>query len=336
MRITWIVPERKRPFHLIPLLAWHPTFALASVWIRAYQVAPYMQKLGYATSVNNKKTNQEVAIFLRKYDEEAVQLAKKLKQSGVKIITDVVANYFEERNESSEVGRSTKSQVMHFKTLIELSDQVWTVSPYLQKAASQFHPHVKFISDSVDPTHFNHKKVKFLKSEEALTLGWSGISLKAHALDELATILHPLITAGKVKLMVISDKAPAINLPFEFREWKYGRFPQHIASCNLCIAPRTVNNNYDKGHSLFKIGVFMAMGVPALAGPVPSYELLLADKSAGEICKTENQWKTALLKFIDNQQIQQQWSKNACEKMKSFMTPMIAKKIHASLQEIAS
>ena len=335
MKITWIIPKKKRPFHLVPHLAWHPDFALASVWIRAYQIAPYLRELGYTTSINKLNSNPNLAIFLRKYDLEAVKAAEFLKRSGAKIITDVVANYFEERDDNgTTVGRATKTQVDNFKRLINLSDQVWTVSPYLQKVASKFHPSAKFISDSVDPAHFNRQYKKPKSKNDKLTFGWSGISIKAGYLDELSPIFIPLIASNKIKIMVISDKTPQLKMPFEFKRWKYGRFPQYIANCDLCIAPRKVTNNYDKGHSLFKIGVFMAMGVPAMAGPVPSYNLLLGDDTAGKICQTANQWESSISKFINNQFLKKEWSQHAVQKMKPFATPIIAEKIHTSIQEM--
>jgi glycosyltransferase involved in cell wall biosynthesis len=127
-----------------------------------------------------------------------------------------------------------------------------------------------------------------------------------------------------------------LSIPFEFRPWNYRQFPAEIAECDLCLAPRKVEDDYERGHSLFKIGVFMAAGVPALAGPVPSYSLLLADGQAGSICYSLQDWETQLGRFLEQEQLRQEWSRNAKQKIRPYLTPTIAAQIDGLLRTMLS
>ncbi len=327
-RVTWLVPQRNWTRILKPWTAshWHPEYALASVWIRSYQLAPYLVQKGYDVRCNVLDPLPEVAIFLRRYSEKDVLLAKRLKRLGVRIIVDVVTHYFSPRENTN---------VSHFLRLIDLADQVWCVSPFLQEISARYHPNTFFVSDSVDPIHFSLRPRVLSTSDFPINIGWSGVAPKALFFLWLTPVLTPLIERGKIHLLIISSEPPDLPFPFEFRRWRYSKFPMDISDCKLCIAPRTLNNEYDKSHSLFKIGVFMAIGVPALASAVPSYNLLLGDGKGGTICESLEQWEYQLSRFIATPSLREEWHQQAQEKMQPFLTPNIAEQINHLLELIS-
>ncbi|MEW5871405.1 MAG: hypothetical protein AB1894_19185 [Chloroflexota bacterium] len=341
LRIAWLVPEpglRSRALAPLWRPAWDPDLALASVWIRSYQLAPYLAAYNYQVVCNQLEPLPQVAIFLRRYSTADLALARQLKAAGVKIVLDVIVNYFEARPDfPGGYGGISPQGVDDFLRLVELSDQVWTVSPFLQVLAGQRHPSAHFVSDSVDPRHFDASRYaeRSRPADRApLTLGWSGTAAKASALEALAPLLTSYIEAGQVQVAVIAQNRPVLSFPFQFHRWRYASFPRQIAACNLCLAPRGVDNDYDRGHSLFKIGVFMAMGVPALAGPVPSYDLLLGDGQAGRICATPAEWKLALGEYIHNAPLRAAARKKASENMQPFLSPNIAEQVHGLLRRL--
>jgi hypothetical protein len=325
-RITFFVPETKwGSWFLKP--DWHPQVAQASVWIRSYQLAPYLSRSGFLVECNRYDPLPDIGIFLRKYDRTSVILAEKIKSHGGKVILDVIVNYFETRPENQlGYGGAPEDMVASFSELLCLADQVWTVSPFLQNLASQHHPAVYFVSDSVDPLHFRSQH-NLPPAHRPLILGWSGTAAKVHSLEEISSLLQGYSESQDVQIKIISNKKPELSFPYQFHKWHYSTFPKIISQCDLCLAPRLVNNDYDRGHSLFKIGVFMAMGVPALAGPIPSYELLLSDHLAGEICRSQEDWKYNLDQYLFNHALRQAAGDNAKEKMKPYLTPVIASQI---------
>jgi len=336
-RIAWFIPEPRwmNLRRIFGQTAWEPNVALGSVWIRSYQLAPYLREKEYQTTFNNLDPPPDVAIFLRRYNAEDVELAKSLKGSGVKIILDVVVNYFQERlNTIQGYGGSSKEQVNNFLGLADIADQVWTGSPFLREIAAEFNPNTYFISDSIDPVHFHCRAKLEIRNNQPLVLGWSGVSVKANALETLAPILIPLISNQQVRISIISDKPPKLSFNYDFTYWRYSTFPMEIIKCDLCIAPRIVNDDYDRGHSLFKIGVFMSMGIPALAGPIPSYELLLGDGLAGHICESQIEWRYQLNRFLSEPELRTAMSDEAIIKIRPYLTTAVCTEIDYLLKKL--
>ncbi len=118
------------------------------------------------------------------------------------------------------------------------------------------------------------------------------------------------------------------------QHWDHDTFPEMISQCDICVAPRRVINEYDLGHSLFKIGVFMSMGIPAIAGPVPSYSLLLGDGQAGAICHSMDDWYLYLNHFIEDDTARLLAGGIAREKMISYLTPSIVTQVTDLFQKI--
>lgn len=326
--ITWFVPITKKSLvmRIFGREVWHPrNNPLASIWIRGFQLGYYLRKYGYKINVNTLSPKPDVAIFLRRYGREDLELASWLKKNGTKVILDVVANYFS----THEYCNQEMQRI--FLKFVELADHVWCVSPYLTDLAAQYNCNSYFVSDSIDPKHFNpniHKRSKI--NSDYFVLGWAGYSLKANYL----TLLKDFIDSKRYRILIISEKKPALGFEYIFRKWNYDRFPQYISECDLCVAPRVVDDEYNKGHSIFKIGVFMAMGVPVLASPVPAYNLLLKNNNGGAICNTLDDWIYWFEQYSANPNLRVRWSIEAQQAIIPYLTPNISKEIHNLIKKL--
>ena len=94
---------------------------------------------------------------------------------------------------------------------------------------------------------------------------------------------------------------------------------------DFCISPRRTDNTYDLGHSHFKIGVFMAQGVPALCSALPSYKELIRKTDGGMICQSDLDWVTVLDNILEDRESLWRWSKGAYEGMRCYSTEVLAK-----------
>lgn len=319
-----ILGRKRNVVWMIPSSSKNPDRQLASVWIRCLQIIPYLANMGLTCSVNRTFPSPDVAIFLRRYSDEDVRLASRLKQKGTRIILDVVVNYFEVYPPHPlGYGGCLKEQNYNFMKLVELADEIWCVSPFLKSLAEKYHPCTVFVSDSIDETHFSYRKKFTGLISRPLRLGWAGVSVKAHVLN----MFKPWVDEGGVALCVISDKPPGLDVPYEFRKWAFKAFPADIVDCDLCVAPRDVRDNYDRGHSLFKIGVFMSEGVPALAGDVPAYELILGERRGGHICRGQEEWKMCLRKYSSDNQALQKMSEEAIKELEPYLTVNVSKQV---------
>jgi len=312
----------------------------ASVWIRCLQLLPYLAERGVHCVVNEPGPGVDVNVFVRSQDQRAYELAGGLRGKGQKVVFDLVVNYFDEA-EVRHLGRPvTARHREQTLKMLSVADAVTCSSDNIAERARQFHPVVEYFPDSIDTNHFCHRKSAEEFSESGLRVIWSGVSVKARELEPVL----PLLEQRDMELVIISERSRRLSLPgrlwrrsfpHRFIRWDYETFPLRMLEGDLCIAYRPVDNPYNQGHSLFKIGVFMAQGVPAIASPVPSYDAVLAAGKAGRICHSMSEWEAVLDQVLGQRTLLGQWSNEARKAMEPYSTDSIAKRYLAWLGELA-
>jgi len=298
----------------------------ASIWIRCLQLLPYFKERGVKCTVNDLNTDADICVFVRWQDERAFTLAKEQKAKGKRIIFDLCVNYFDSSIFEAGYG-STQKQLEECMNMIEVADAVTCASTFIAERASSFHSRVVYIPDSINKRHFRFQKPPkdFDKHPRAI---WSGVSVKATDLN----LVLPLFDKRKIPLVVVSDKKPVLDYSFRFIKWSYRTFPKAILEGEFCLSPRLVEDPYNKGHSFFKIGVFMTEGIPALASPVPSYSEVLY--GGGRLCHNMEEWEDALDQILVDRNLLRQWSEETVNIMKPYETEQIVSKYMDLFNEI--
>ena len=312
--VNWQLPIRRKKVD--------PDRVSASVWIRAGQLFAYLRELDVKCLVNEKRKLTEVAVFVRRQDGEAQELARSFKRRGVKVVFDLCVNYYDAPKWFAGGYGSTEQTRSDCLRMTELADVVVCASRNIADRASDFHSWVEYLPDSFDFGHFNRRKDPQDFATDNLRAAFSGTGRKV---SELRPIV-PILMDNGVALTVISDEAPKLGMPYEFMSWRYADFPSHIVRGDFCIAHRVMDSAYNRGHSFFKIGIFMAQGVPAIASPVPSYDELLAEGRGGAICSTEEEWDKAIRSVVDDRDKLAQWSKDAVGQASQFATEIVARR----------
>jgi len=204
-------------------------------------------------------------------------------------------NYFDATVMLGKGYGTTAESVAEALRMVGVADAVTCSSAFIAGRASAYHGNVHYLADSIDRRHFSCRKVDADFGRRPLRAVWSGVSIK---FGDVRSILALLGGAG-LGLTVISDHDPMPRwsgdwlrwkrrLRYRFIPWHYASFPRDILQGDICVSPRFGDNPYDKGHSVFKIAVFMSEGVPALASPLPSYGEIVGENRAGSIlCDTE-------------------------------------------------
>jgi len=267
MQISWFIPKIRK-------YLWEKTYnynkALASSWIRCLQLMPYMRNLGVKSLINKYDSNTQVAVFLRRWSRKDLAMAKILKRKGVRIILDTPVNYFS----NQDLPTFNKDYQRDFQRFANFADKIFCPSPFIQNFGQKLGFNISLIEDSIDLKHFCHRKVTINRGNP--TLIWSGVSVKARDLN----LLTSTIEKNKWKMIIISNKRPNLGFSFEFIKWDYYSFPQSILKGDIAVFPRRTDNEYDLGHSFFKIGVFLAQQIPVICSPVPSYKQIINSSNA--------------------------------------------------------
>ena len=267
---------------------------MASTRIRVYDVIKmFFDDRDFLVEIYNPfRKKYEIVIFQKKFDRAALLLAKRLKTSDkAKIVFDINVNYYDLSSKYI-----TKQQHEDAIAFTEIADMVIVPSIFLNKQISKLFPDktVEVIEESINDIFMRKRKINFNLQNPALI--WAGYSHKAFELLLIQDILVDLYDEFRFKIILISDKNPKLvigKIPIYFEKFDYSKFPDQLLKGDIFIAPRNLTDPYNLGHSFTKIGVAMAVGLPVIASPVPSYI-----GSPAVICEDKKCWKIYLKKMF--------------------------------------
>lgn len=264
---------------------------MASTWIRCLQLIPFLSQMGISSRINSYSRKTAVAVFLRRWSDKDRKLAIKLRNRGVKIVADTPVNYFSNQSHNAFQGGVREA----FLAFAEISNAIFCASRYTRDAGLALGYRTIALEDSINLAHFKYHQ-KPLENGRRPVFIWSGVSVKADALNRLA----PLIKQKTLDVVVISDKRPMLDFDVRFIKWRYHSFPKDILQGDVGLLPRIVEDDYDKGHSFFKIGVFLAQQIPVICSPVPSYaDVLTPHNSMVVEGLSMDKWEAALDDLIE-------------------------------------
>jgi hypothetical protein len=269
MKLSW--------YDVRPVSNWDKVSA--TEWIWCLQYVEHLEKLGVKSYFNDP--SGDVCFFFRVINDRLIDIAHGLKKKGKKIVYLLDVNYLEREGDSHWLSRITDEHVRTSNIFCGLSDLVLCPSPYLVDVVWRYGHSSAYWPQGIDNRHFKAKKEINL-SEPVLM--WCGYSMKTELVDEVTNILG-------ARLFVISDKRPELFMPFKFKRWKYRKVPSYLLEGDIGIAPRALDNSYNKGHSSFKILLYLAAGLPVLAAPLSSYSSIIVNGENGFLCQGRQEYK---------------------------------------------
>ena len=337
MKINWFIPPKVInnfiPGSLSKRLKigyYNYDRVVASVWIRCLQLIPYFEEHGIRSRINDFSSDSDISIFVRWQNNQAYECIKKQKDRKKVVIFDQCVNYFDVAGTFPGNYGSTNENRLQILRMAKLSDAFTCPSEFIRQRAQQEGIPSHYIPESIDLKHFRNEKIPNNSEKQPLKAIWSGQSVKANELNDVI----PLLKERNISLNVISEKKPNLSFSFDYIPWSYYTFQKTILNGDFCIAPRKTNNSYDLGHSHFKIGIFMAHGIPALAAPIPSYIEIIKETNGGKICESASEWEIALDEIIENPQNLIEWSKLARIGMQVYSTENIVKRYVILFQQL--
>ena len=145
-----------------------------------------------------------------------------------------------------------------------------------------------------------------------------------------------------ISLRIIAEKRPkSFGHPFSFSQnkaffsrWKYETFPKTMLNGEFVFAPRDLSEPYNRGHSFFKIGIFLFSGIPVIASPIPSYKEIIKGENCGKLCDSKEDFRNIIKNFCKNREILVNWSKSARLVMEKYTTLEISKEYIKTFKKI--
>lgn len=287
----------------------------ASAWIRCFQMLDLLKWYGIDVVVDPDKFNKlDVAVIMDRPEEKTLQIARELKKQGVAVIYDMVTDTLDECK--TAVKDVNGDDIKRAEQIIRYSDAVTAVSPWLADRAAKLHKRTACISDAV-PFDWFADKARNVNNPEELVLGYAGMSMKAQG-------LVPWWEYAKEKgcrLITITEKPCGFLEDAEFVPWRYKTFTDICQKIDIGLCPREdINTTYNKGHSSFKLDVFLAQGIPVIASPVKSYLRRFNGSDCGFLVNSAGEFAVALDKYLSDSKLYESHSQNALSAAKEYST----------------
>lgn len=328
LHVAWLTPGISKNYNRV----------LASQWIRCFQLVEPLRRHGITSHLRSGTRESQVVVFQRRQEEGDYLLAKKLKALGKMIIFDLSVNYL---SSDPLPGRPYGSSSRHRDDclrMLKVADAVTCSSSTIASKAKLFHENVYYLPDSINFAHFTGKfPHRVLPSGSEFKVVWNGVSPKLLELEKL----FPVFAATKVGLVVISDRRRAVHdslesagVEYEFRKWRYQSFPDDLTRGNVAISFKDSDLEYERANSSFKILAPMAMGVPVIASPIPSYREALA-LGGGYTRATVEEFEACLRFLSANPDSLPSLGQQARSSAKKFDLEYVAEKFSKILRSVA-
>ena len=220
---------------------------------------------------------------------------ERLQRAGTRVIFDANVNYYEIWGDYDVPG--TKPTPAARRAAIWMTAHAdWVVadSSYLAAVARKYAPNVTWIPDNVDIDVYAGQRRHVRRP--LLTLIWSGVAKKALHLRLIADVIGRL---KDVELLLVCDEAPDLgwllsSVPRRVLSFSDRRYAAALLDADVIISPKHLSNGYEMAHTEYKISLGMAVGLPAIASPQPSYVEAVNALGGGIIARSPDEWQCAI------------------------------------------
>lgn len=280
VRIGFVVPNVKP----------HAT-VLGSTRIRVYDVISVFKKdSDYFLELYKPFYKYDILIFQKCFNTRAYTIAQKYKKTGCKIVLDINVNYYDKDN--PYILQSQYDDIMKFS---DICDMLLASTDHIASVVKSSLPdkHIIKIEESLHEAYFSKRK----KIGEIKNFIWCGHTPKAKDILLIKDALHRLYKEFSFSIILVTDENPKItigNIPVKFIPINKKRLADDLLMGDCFLAPRNLEDSYNLGHAFTKIGIPMALGIPVVASPIPSYV-----NSPAIPCNSIEEWYTVLKNVIE-------------------------------------
>jgi glycosyltransferase involved in cell wall biosynthesis len=279
----------------------------------------------------------DVVVFQKMMDARCQAEAEQIKASGGKVLFDANVNYYDISGDYFIPGtQPTDLQRHDALRMTALADWVVADSSFLEQRIRPINSRVTWIPDNVNMRVYRGTRAHRCGG---LRLVWSGIGRKA---SHLLLIVEVLAGLRDAELVLVTDEAPSCLAELErairCRVVRFGdrRYARTLLDCDVIVSPKRLVNAYEMAHTEYKITLGMAVGLPAVASPQPSYVEAIGYAGGGLIADKEAEWTAALETLVADRDARQSMGDAARRTVhECYDTPVIARRYQQLLHRIA-
>lgn len=234
----------------------------AGTRIRVLNIVKHLKNCIVSYNFEDLKTCK-VVIFQARWSNSDIELARKLKDHGVKLILDTTDLHWDTVNFDLQ-GKSKKA----LDKILKFIDIVTFPTEGVKKSFLEYRQdkRIEIIPDCIDLS--KHTGIREHKKKDNYTIVWYGCRSNVCQIDIARQDLEKLGKEFNLRLLAIYDKflgvdvKPFDNLKLETRDWTDDETIKAILESDLAINPRYDNwKNYKSNNKTIKA---LALGVPCV------------------------------------------------------------------------
>lgn len=254
--------------------------ASATIRTHCYDVMAKFQSMGFKACLYIVPKDYKVVIITKSWDTKTVNLVKKLKKKGVKVIYDIFYDDW-----------GNPDRIVEEKNVIDISsmaDRIITVSEIQKNYFRSVNSEVTVIPEAIsrDITAVIKKHI----DKSTVNVIYCGYADKSFGLLEIAGVLNELSRKGVIRLIIVAEKNPNhTQLEYEYIRYEQKKIASIMCQGDIAIAPRKKIVDRQYSNSVMKIAMPMAVGLPVLATRVNAYE-----NTPCILCDEKQEWENKI------------------------------------------
>ena len=270
----------------------------------------------------------DILVFQKNFSEKAYKIACSTKlRKKIKIVLDLNVNYFDKK--TGYITQEQREDVIRFT---KITDKIITTTQYLKDYLinNDLFTDIEVIPEMIPDRFFTIKKKHTNKKK--INLLYVGYTIKARELELIKDALEQLNKKYNLNLITICERPPKLNIKIKKQFIKYHPFTVHntMLKGDIFITSRDMNWSYNLGHSFLKIGHPLAIGIPVVASPIPSYL-----KSPAIICNDKASWFNNIKELIEDSDLRSSLGRDSIKYCKAnFSSNIIMKKYRRFFKDI--
>ncbi len=238
----------------------------------------------------------------KKCDPATLQLAQGLKPYGTRIVYDLCDPIWLQ----ADINRQRSWQP---EAMLRLADRITVPTRMLAQDLIRQYPvlaakSIAVIPDSLDFNEPGLTEPAEPRQRDLLRIGWIGTSLNMEHIPMMADAISEVHRQHPVtfRLITRSHQGLVTAIPYvatEYWPWTLDNCHAALRDCDCAVLPMA-DKPATRTKSANRLQLCLALGVPVVASPLPSYKDLVGDDS--EIvffAETPAQWRQALLELMD-------------------------------------
>lgn len=280
----------------------------------------------------------DVVVFFKAMDARCQEEARRVQESGGRVVFDANVNYYEIRGDYEiPATRPTERQQADATAMTRLADHVVADSTYLRGVVRALNERVDVVPDNVDLRLFGGRRLPLRRRRARLI--WSGVAQKGLPLLDLVPVLAEL---RDTELLLVSDRPPDVlpalreAIPTRYVRFGLLRYALLLRASDVILSPKRLVNAYELGHTEWKITLGMACGLPAVASPQQSYVEAIEHLGGGRVAGSQEDWRRALAELTRDPRRREELGARARRTVRErYALPVVARRYLDVLEGLA-